>query len=320
MSLPPALAKELSEPPQRCVWFFANGYGDAVKARPAMAAANQAFEGHKALITQKGPHRFLFEGLGFDQIVELPMEVTATGRRFDAGDVAMKLSPCGLFISGVAWDSTSLRHLKHALRPKVTAGFYPEYDITPDMISLINWTHRLFALAQGCGAEGTLSDYQLPPLFSARASDRVDGFLRHLPAELKVLVLHFDTRPAKMWPWPNWHRLLSDVLARRPDFFALLVGIAEPPPMTIHQDRVISLVGMPLEESMYLVSKAHVFAGIDSCMLHVADICNVPAVGIFVDTSPADFGPCFTRNQVFSTSERTTDDIIEAAARFLVSA
>lgn len=288
-------------------------------ARPAMSAANQAVAGHKALVTQQGPHRFLFEDLGFDQIVEVPMHATSSGREFDVGEVTAKLPKCELFISGVSWNSGSLRKLRRSLRPAVAAGHFPEYDIVADASGDPNWTHRLFALARLCGASGQLVDHRAPPRFSIRTSQRLNDFLRRLPTQTRTLVLHLDTLPHKMWEAQHWLRLLEEVLARRPDLIVLVVGLREPPPMARFQDRVISMVGMRLEDSMYLVSKAHVFAGVDSCMLHVADICNIPAVGIFVGSSSAEFGPCFTRSRALSTAQWTTRQIIEAASRFLVS-
>ena len=39
-----------------------------------------------------------------------------------------------------------------------------------------------------------------------------------------------------------------------------------------------------------LVAQANFFLGVDSCMLHVADFCRVPSIGIFGPTQADEFG------------------------------
>ena len=281
-----------------------------------MCAFNETFQGRKLLITQQGPHRFLFNDLGFSDVIEVPMTSTETGREFNVDSLV--LPACDVFISGASWTSKSVEELKHRLRAARSVGFYPQYDIQVREEAGRNWVPRLFALAQACGATGSPEDYRRPPRFSLQASGRIDAFLDLLPKEAKIIVLHFDSLPEKMWPSQNWLRLLSQFLARRRDYIALIVGLVESPP-TDQADRVISLVNMRLEDSMYLVSRADTFAGIDSCMLHVADLCMVPSIGIFVSTNPAEFGPYFANNQTFTTKGQSVDEIVLAATNFLAS-
>jgi ADP-heptose:LPS heptosyltransferase len=56
------------------------------------------------------------------------------------------------------------------------------------------------------------------------------------------------------------------------------------------RDRVIPCLGLPLDLTMGLVANADLFVGIDSCMLHAADLARVPGVGLFGLTRSAAWG------------------------------
>lgn len=283
-----------------------------------MAAFNETFHGRKLLITQRGPHRFLFEDLDFNDIIEVPMTSTATGREFDVASLAC-LPECDLFVNGASWMSKSVEELKRRLRPARSVGFFPQYDVPVGEEAGRNWVPRLFALARACGATGSPQDYRRTPRFSPQTSVRIETFLSLLPKEAKIVVLHFDTLPEKMWPMENWLIVLSQFLSRRRDCIALIIGLVEPPQINDHADRVISLVKLPLEDSMYLVSRADAFLGVDSCMLHVADHCMIPSVGIFVSTDPAEFGPYFCNSLIFLDNMQPVDDIARIATEFLAT-
>jgi ADP-heptose:LPS heptosyltransferase len=48
--------------------------------------------------------------------------------------------------------------------------------------------------------------------------------------------------------------------------------------------------GIALDTAMCLVSQASLFVGVDSCMLHAADLFRVPSVGLFGPTNAIEFG------------------------------
>lgn len=56
------------------------------------------------------------------------------------------------------------------------------------------------------------------------------------------------------------------------------------------RDRVIPHLGLPLDLSMGLVAEADLFLGIDSCMLHAADLAPVPGVALFGLTRSMTWG------------------------------
>lgn len=105
------------------------------------------------------------------------------------------------------------------------------------------------------------------------------------------MVLHADTCEEKMWPARRFVRVLNEFLARHRDFVVLLVGGRRLPlDCGRVSARVIPCYGLPLMTSAALVANADLFLGIDSCMLHAADIFRVPGVGLFGPTSPDEFG------------------------------
>jgi ADP-heptose:LPS heptosyltransferase len=100
-----------------------------------------------------------------------------------------------------------------------------------------------------------------------------------------------------MWSSDRLEQVLNDFLERRPDAIALIVGLKH---LGIDGgrsgNRIIECNGLPFEHSCALVAKSDLFLGVDSCMLHVADFCRVPSVGLFGPTQRAEFGFRLTRN------------------------
>jgi hypothetical protein len=86
-------------------------------------------------------------------------------------------------------------------------------------------------------------------------------------------------------------QLLDLFLRRHPDFFALVLGCTD---MQLdvgdYGERVIPAYGLPIATSATLVGGSDLFVGIDSSMLHAADLFRVPGVGIFGSTSPHEWG------------------------------
>src|SRR5262249_8063729 len=77
--------------------------------------------------------------------------------------------------------------------------------------------------------------------------------------------------------------------------------------------RVVVIDDIPLELAMYLVSNADCFIGVDSCMLHVADLAKIPSIGIFGPTRICEFGIRFSEQRFhISISLLSEETIIES--------
>ena len=57
-----------------------------------------------------------------------------------------------------------------------------------------------------------------------------------------------------------------------------------------HKARIQDLCGIPLGITFALIGVADLFLGIDSAMLHIADLYRIPGVGIFGSTDPKQWG------------------------------
>ncbi len=271
------------------VVFFANGYGDTLSARPALYALAHSLPGRKTLICHRGAH-FLIHDLGFDEIVAVDMLRGADGREFDVAALVGRLQRGGGFVAAVPWATASLRRLKSALEPRLSVGHFADYDIHVPFDAAINTIELTFRLASLFGeAKGRAP--RRPPQFSDPICAYVDSLLEPLPADAVKWALHFDTAPAKMWNDADWRATLALFFSSRPNHFGLIVGSHATD--TVPQDvsaQIVPLLGLPIEAAMRLVSRCDAFAGVNSCMLHVADAHLIPGVALFKSTNPAEFG------------------------------
>lgn len=79
--------------------------------------------------------------------------------------------------------------------------------------------------------------------------------------------------------------------------------------------RIIVFNYLPLELACYLISKMSLFVGVDSCFLHIADLCRVPTVGLFGPTDPTVWGCRFaphTHIRAQAVNEIDICDVTEA--------
>jgi ADP-heptose:LPS heptosyltransferase len=277
------------------VVFFANGYGDSVIARPMLGAVKDCFQRRKATVTfvgQIGSHSFLSEDLGFDRVVFTQMNWNGTnGRQFDVEAVLSQVSNTRGFVAAVPWTSSSLRELRHQLNPEISIGYFSEYDVCVPIDSSINNVEMTYRLARALDSALPLRPNPLPPTFSLDVERWTHELISLVPRGFRVLVVHADSLPEKEWPERAWRAMLERFIRRHSNFVILLVGHRN---IGLHLDRypnhLIPLMGLSLEASMCVVSKADLFAGIDSCMLHVADAFGVPSLGIFLVTNPEEWG------------------------------
>jgi ADP-heptose:LPS heptosyltransferase len=94
-----------------------------------------------------------------------------------------------------------------------------------------------------------------------------------------------------MWPLDRFASVLQTFLDLHPEY---LVTILDPQPTALQDllrhDRVSFFSNRPLGEIFALVGRADLFLGIDSCLLHAADLSGTPGIGLFGNTNPQKFG------------------------------
>jgi hypothetical protein len=123
-------------------------------------------------------------------------------------------------------------------------------------------------------------------------------------AQARLLVVHPDSfldeksmRPAQL------RSALEAFLAARPEFVCMVVGLWSPEQAAIEGDRIVWATSLTLGIAAELIGNADLFLGVDSCMLHVADLARVPSVALFGPSEPHVWGLRFTRGVTLEGGE-----------------
>jgi len=171
-----------------------------------------------------------------------------------------------------------------------------------------------FQLAQLFDPSLRIDSYAQPLPIPPAVQEQARSIRAAVPAGAKVLVVHADTNwVEKRWPVTRFIDLLDRFLSRHSDFVAWVVGMGhEELDVGRERDRVFAHLGLPLDLTMGLVATADLFVGIDSSMLHAADLARVPGVGLFGPTRAATWGFRFAPHRHVDVS--TMAEITVAAA------
>lgn len=270
--------------------FFANGIGDHLMVLPAVRAITGIF-GKRVTLFAMLPLLDLFFGrLPFGGIAPVVLYEDRDGcNRFTPEAVADGIADIQLFISLNPWHSAEVDALLAHLKPAMSIGLYEQFDIYAQPCSGEHSCDRAFRIAKTIDPTQTIENYSTPPLLPKHSLLAGRRILAALPAEQKVLAVHNETLDHKMWRDERMTRLINLFLEARPDFVVLALGATNRGFETFGGNpRVTAPLGLPLDAALALVAQADLFLGVDSCMLHMADLCRVPGVGLF---GPADSAP-----------------------------
>ena len=269
------------------VAFFANGIGDHFLNLPALRALAALYEQRLSLVCLRSWAELFFRGLPFRQILVR----NVWGDDDWQSGVAETARDCDLFLSLVPWQSDQLTLLRRQLDPKVSVGFFPDYDIVLPLDYSRHSSELAFSIPRHLDPSLRLEDFAAPPEFPPEAQHRAERIRELIPPGMRVLVVHADTDEAKMWRAERFVAVLDAFLERRPDFVVLVVGRKRLPlDAGSFKGRVVLCYGLHLDVSLCLTAKADIFLGVDSCFLHAADFCGVPGVGLFGPTDSNEFG------------------------------
>src|SRR5262249_35819012 len=150
-----------------------------------------------------------------------------------------------------------------------------------------------FDIVRSLRPDYQLDDFLEPLLYPTERRQSVQEILSLLEPGTRTLSVQMDTVAHKTWNETRWVGVFDEFLEKHTDFVALLVGRPEHPVDTDqlrNAARVIPCYGLSLPSSCCLVAESDFFIGIDSCMLHVADMARVPGVGLFGPTKAKEFG------------------------------
>ena len=307
--------------------YFSTLIGDSVLTLPTLRALREMFTAPLTLVCPKVAFDLCFREVG-SRLVDItgsppvgPSLGPSSDRILDYDALAAEIGPVDLFINAVPWDVPSnafARPLRRCLAPTTSIGF-PTGD-TYDVVIPRDVPHSAdltFKLARLFDPSARIETYAQPVPRTPSVLEDVRSMRAALPAGTKVLAVHADTSwLKKRWPVTRLVDLLDRFLSRHRDFVAWVVGMGhEELNVGRERDRVFPYLGVPLDLAMGMVADADLFAGVDSSMLHAADLARVPGVGLFGPTRSEAWGFRFAphRHVAMSTmAEITVDEVLDA--------
>lgn len=298
--------------------FFANGIGDYIMGLPAIRALVSLFPDRLTLVCCSRMNEVFYADLRLRRVVETTI-LYHEGQRdrtfeFDVDAIVAVVRDCDLFVSLNPWHAECVDELISKLSPVNSLGFS---ELFGEVVPLDFGKHAAdltFDIPKRINPALRFEEFASPPTLSDKAQE-VAIRIKEIAGTRKILIVHADSKPEKMWLQERFHRVLSRFLGDHLDFIALLVGW-DSLGLDKGQDRVISCCRLPLALTFGVVSIGDLFCGIDSCMLHAADFLRVPGVGLFGPTSPHQFGFRLTRHVHIrggeSMADICEDEVLEA--------
>ena len=270
--------------------FFVNGIGDHLMALPALRALAALMPGRLRLLCMPGAERLFFAELELAAVHHIH-HLRAAVNPAAASRLAAEIGTCDLFLSFERHSNPSTLALVAALRPRQSVGHFPGFETQIPFETARHSTDLAFAIpaafSPGLRAEAFVGPPRLPDSTAAL----VRGFRAQLAPAVTLLAVHADTKREKMWAPGKLAAVLGAFLDRHCDVVAVVIGAEKlVGDVGKHRGRVLSCCGIPLPASFGLVAACDLFLGVDSCMLHLADLCRVPGVGLFGPTDPAEYG------------------------------
>lgn len=297
----------------RPVVFFANGIGDHIIALPVLRALSNIFSGRLSLIAIREAYTEIFSDIVFESVwfienfgspVHLMQKIGLVPFNYEA--LAEQASGCDLFISLCQWTSPDLERLVEKLSPPFSVGFFSTFNYQLSDLS-VNSFDTIFGVVHLVNPKIKIEDFSNPPAIERRYLKLVHE-LKFSIVTNKLLIVHTDTKRRKMWSSDNFLHTLDKFLSVRTDYIVIIVGVFNDLPLesASHKQRIFDVCGIPLGLSFALLSIADLFLGVDSCMLHAADLFRVPGVGIFGPTDPKEWGFRFAPHRHITSDSITS--------------
>lgn len=315
------------------VVYFSTHIGDSVLLLPTLRALAEMFTAPLTLMCPKATFDLCFREVS-PRLVDItgvapygpPVGPTPSTRILDYDALVSEIGAVDVFLNAVPWDIPSngfIRALWRRMASATSIGFPTDDDydsvVPRDVQHSADLTFKLARLFDpGLRIEDYAWPLALPPAVAAEAR----AVRAAVPAGGKVLVVHGDAAWAeKRWPATRFIKVLDEFLSRHRNFVAWVVGMGhEELNVGRERARVFPKLGLPLDMTMGLVANADLFVGVDSSMLHAADLAAVPGVALFGPTDPALWGFRFAphRHVDMSTMADITVDAVLGAMEDLV--
>jgi ADP-heptose:LPS heptosyltransferase len=276
---------------QQPVVMFGGAIGDHLMILPALRALARLFPQNLGWLGLPAALTDFYSDVHFGADFSGYLRVEAGRIALDVPQALAALQGCDLLISLSTWHSPETDDLLKGLPAAVSLGYYPQFQNAVGLDQGIHMFDIAFKLVLQIEPQLRLEDFAQPPVLKELYHQRARQLRQALPAGSKVLVVHADTKPEKRWPTARFVATLDLFLQSHPEFVVWVIGTEDLKLNSGPQGgKIRRYLRLPLGQAMALVSEADLFLGIDSCMLHVADLFRVPGVGLFGPTSPAEWG------------------------------
>lgn len=291
---------------QKVVVLYANGFGDAIMSLPTLRALASIFGERMTLVCRENDGDILFGSLGVPLV--FTKFVFGHGRHtFDPEPVLEAIPQCDLLICLSPWNPGDDIQTLFDHWEAHTIGFFDGFGSRVSFTSKKHAALRTFNFASHLDSSLRFEDFNQPPLLKRSVRQTADRVIKILPNNAKILCVHPETAAEKMWSKDKFQEVIDRFLEKHEDYVVATVpsksmGFDSGP----YKDRIFSCT-LPLAIVYALISKCHLFLGIDSCMMHAADFFRVPTVGLFGPTDPNEFG-CLITNYRHVTG-KTMDQI-----------
>jgi ADP-heptose:LPS heptosyltransferase len=302
------------------VAIFSMGIGDHLLALPAMRALTNLFDERLSLICQPGAREVFFRDLSLKQVHEIKVQHSfdsvrsEKGKplrrvRFNANSLVEQVNNRDLLISLNYWHSPSVDELLEKLSPVTTMGFFSQFKFQFSFYGK-HASDVAFSVPQSLDSALRIENFAGPPSVLPAIQEWARTWRTRISGPTKVLGVHAETKPSKMWPVDRFVETLDEFLGRHRDVIVLALGISD---LGLdkgkHGERVVPCDKLPLPCVIALMGQADFFLGIDSCLLHVADLFCIPGVGLFGPTKESDYGFRFAPHRHLRGFDGTMDAI-----------
>jgi ADP-heptose:LPS heptosyltransferase len=257
--------------------FHHNGIGDYVMSLPALRLLEQAAPPPLDIVCGECDAAMLYAEVRTRHRIQVTVRPglfaheIALPQKIPANDY-------DVFVSLATWQSEQIMTLAEMTAAPIKLGFFSSSNLRPEPQPRHDFD-RLFSLAAPFRRGARLEQYAAPPQVLAAH-----------PKSGKRLVVHADTRREKMWPIERYDSLLAQFAAMHPDVEVVVLNVRDDDLQRTLRFANTRVVRTSLLDAMALTASADFFVGVDSCMLHVADLCSIPGLALFGPTMPEQFG------------------------------
>ncbi|MDR7114668.1 glycosyltransferase family 9 protein [Caulobacter sp. BE254] len=289
----------------KLVVLFGNGIGDAILTLPALRAMVDREPDHEITLLESPNNivvRDVFSQFNIcDDVVSCDAD-----RNFSVSEVCQRLSSSEYFVHLNSWDSDSRRKLSEVTSNRIKSVGFWDQPVASLNLDMEHYTDRYMHLSQVLNPSALIDDFSwpqeslswslLPKIYTDQAAT-CEPFC----------VIHTDTDDHKTFSVNAWGSVIEVLTRELPNHTFFMVGsdaILKLRERIVHS-RLIYVPGA-FSFSTWLISRAALFIGIDSCFLHYADLQRRPSIAIFRSTSHRKWGLRLTK--VGGTIVHAADD------------